>query len=110
MIIKIFLFISISILLLYSFRLFSNGHLIGIFLGLFSILCAVLVMYPGYSIYLANVLGVGRGADLLIYLMFAIGIIFFIRVVSKIQKLERSNTEIIRLIAIQDVKKRMNAK
>lgn len=81
-------------------RTFYRLSLIGI-----SIVGILFVLFPGLTDKLAHFVGVGRGADLVMYLFvvffFVAGIILY----SKIRKLEAEQTELVRKISIQHAEK-----
>ncbi len=62
------------------------------------------VLFPEYTNRLANLLGVGRGADLLLYM----AVVTFVAVsgvlFSRLRKIEERQTEILRLLALQTAK------
>lgn len=61
---------------------------------------------PGITIFLAKLLGVGRGIDVTIY--FSIVIIFFIlfKIITSLEKTKKEITEIIRYLALKNSKKK----
>ena len=63
------------------------------------------VLFPDMSTPIANVLGVGRGADLVIYLAITSGAFVFILIWSKLLSLQKMQTEIVRELAIRGAKK-----
>jgi len=66
---------------------------------------AVVVMLPGILSWVANFMGIGRGVDLVIYLaLFAIFYIVF-KIYLRINKIEKNMTELIRKIAMQNMRK-----
>ena len=71
----------------------------------------LVVVFPGSLGYLANLVGVGRGVDVLIYLGIVALFYLIYRSYTKIENLEREITKIVREIAIieryekKDVKK-----
>ncbi len=73
-----------------------------LFWVVFWVVVGVIVVRPEITSFLANVVGVGRGADLVIYL--SIVLIFYIifQITVKIERLERNITKIVRTIAIKD--------
>lgn len=66
----------------------------------FWIVVGIIVIRPEVTSFLANMVGVGRGADLVTYL--SIVLIFYIifQIMVKIEKIERNITKIIRKIAL----------
>ena len=68
-------------------------------IGLFMI-TVFFILVPQATTFIANQLGVGRGADLLIYLSATVFVFMFVLAYSRIGKLERAQTELARFIAI----------
>ncbi len=60
----------------------------------------VLVMDPELSTRIANLLGIGRGADLVFYLIIIIGLFYAVGTRSRISRLEQKLTQIVREQAI----------
>src|SRR4051812_7651204 len=58
------------------------------------------VLFPDYTSMLAEALGVGRGTDLVMYFFFVAGIFLAILFYAKISRIERSQTELVRALAI----------
>lgn len=60
------------------------------------------VIYPNTTVFIANMLGVGRGADVVLY--FAIALLFYLvfHVFIKLYKIERDITVITRTIALSE--------
>lgn len=106
MMVQFFLLASFSLLIIYSLKLISNGHITGIIIGIFATISSVIVIIPEIAGFLANIFGVGRGADLLLYLSFAIGMILFLHLISKIHTQDKKITELARFIAITQVMKK----
>ena len=68
------------------------------------------ILSPGTTSFLANVLGVGRGADLALYLSVVIMFYFIFLLVQRVDKLERTLTELVRLLALHDARRDDNKK
>ncbi len=62
----------------------------------------IIILLPDVTSYLAELVGVGRGADLIVYL--SIVLIFYIifRMTIKIEKIERNITKVVRTVAMKD--------
>lgn len=69
---------------------------------LFWLLAGVIVITPGSTFYFARLLGIGRGADLVVYL--SLVAIFFIifRLMVKIEQMNRNITKLVRKIALDE--------
>ena len=81
----------------YAFRsaLGSRILVLGILLAAF-----IAVLFPNYTQDLAEYLGVGRGVDLLMYFYFVAAIFFAILFLSKVARIERRQTDIVRALAL----------
>ena len=66
---------------------------------LFVVACFA-VVFPAFTGWCAEVLGVGRGTDLLLYLFFAAAVYFGVLFYSKIMRLDGRVTELVRHVAI----------
>jgi len=66
----------------------------------------LVVVIPNVTFYIARVFGVGRGADLVIYLSLAILFLVVFRLVTKTEKLERDITKLSRNIALEKITKK----
>jgi hypothetical protein len=64
----------------------------------------VVVVYPGLTGILASKLGIGRGADLIIYLSIIVLFYLMFRLYIQIGAVERRFTDMVRAIAIEEVK------
>lgn len=72
-------------------------------LGLFMFAAAVsFVVFPDSTSKIANLVGVGRGTDLLVYLGLLAGVYSFLLLYSRTRRLEHRMTEQLRAIAIRD--------
>ena len=60
-----------------------------------------LVLYPDWSTAVANLVGIGRGVDLVIYLFMAYCLFFFASSASHFRKVERDLTLVVRALAIE---------
>lgn len=100
--ISLLLIINISILLIYSIKIISNGLFYGYIIFILCCLAIMTVIFPEIAGYLANALGVGRGADLLLYLSFMIGLLLMLAIHVKITNLNKKITDLARYIAKND--------
>ncbi|ADG12929.1 Protein of unknown function DUF2304 [Methanocaldococcus infernus ME] len=74
----------------------------GIFWLFVWLLALLIVIFPNFMSYLATVLGVGRGVDVIIYLSIILLFYLVYRIYARLEKLEREITKIVREIAIRD--------
>jgi hypothetical protein len=113
LIIQILLIIFFLFALIKVIGRFKVGELTkqgAILWSLFWIAAAVVVLLPNSTAYLAQAVGIGRGADLVVYVALA-GIFFLIfRLMVKIEMLNKDITTLTRKIAITDSAKTSNSK
>lgn len=102
MIVSAILVLTLFVLVLYSLKIISNGYYYGFLLLIVAFLCILFVIYPNLTLMLANFFGVGRGADLLLYLSFVIGLLLYLSISIKLKKLEQIQAEIIRKISLNE--------
>jgi len=76
-----------------------------IFWVLFWLIVLLVVWQPSLSSELANFLGVGRGADLVIYVSIALLFYLIFRLTVKAEKIERNITTLAREIALKEKEK-----
>jgi hypothetical protein len=60
------------------------------------------VIRPNLATYLANLIGIGRGADLLLYLMIIFSLFFSVTVLAEIKKVDAKLTDVVRKIALMN--------
>lgn len=106
MIVTIFLLLTMAVLFLYSLKLISNGDVLGIIIFMLSSVCSFIILFPNLGLRLANLLGVGKPTDLLLFMSFIIGIFIALTIHVKIKKLEILITKISRHIAIRESNER----
>lgn len=108
--IQLILVPAVIVLLLLYLKFFRNTLLQKSLFILFFGAGIVAVVFPELTNLLANFVGVGRGADLLLYLMVIIFYFTFIILYRKLNKIEEIQSEIIREISINKVIKFPNDK
>ena len=102
--IQILLLVAIALLIFLYARSFKNrlvsrlAFIVLFFGGM------IAVIFPELTNQLANFVGVGRGADLLTYILVIVFYASFYFLYSKINNLKAQQTEIIRTIAINNTK------
>ncbi len=102
--------IQIFILLLLAFSLFlsilvlRNKVLGRIFFGVQFIVGGIFVLIPDLSSRLAAMLGVGRGTDLLLYMLIMLFYITALAFTARIRRMERNQTLMVRSFAIENAK------
>ncbi len=99
--IKIILFIPLLLLVILMLPRFRSHTLSRLIMIAISLLGMVFVLFPSLSNKLAKYVGVGRGADLIIYIFMVFSFLYCIFLYAKLRKLQQDQTEIIKMIAIQ---------
>lgn len=99
--IQIILIVLLLLVIVLYFRRLRSGLVDRVVVFLFALAGMVMVAVPGVTIKLANLVGVGRGADLFMYLAL-VGLGFFSLVLySKLRDLETTIAQLARSVAIQ---------
>lgn len=93
------LFLMVFIVYIYKIKTVLLERLIYLALALVGI---VLLVYPSLSTWVANKLGIGRGADLLLYFVIILGLFYAVISDRKIHQLEKQITLLVREIALRD--------
>ena len=106
MIIKILLCIVFFSSLTYSILRPAKNIFSKLFLITGSILGFLSVIGEKYTIIIANYLGVGRGADLFLYLGLVIIFFFIFYTLDRFSKIQKEISKISRAIAIEESKKK----
>lgn len=81
---------------------------LGIFLAWCFLWLAILLVFwlPEITSYLANFLGIGRGADLIVYLSIVLIFYLIFKIFVRINKTDKQITKLVREDAIRDAEKR----
>lgn len=93
----IFIIFSLLVYLLH-FRSLILDRMIALCL---TALAVISVLFPEKTTVLANIVGVGRGADLIFYVFILLGIFSFILLSSKVAKLMENQTALVRILALK---------
>ena|SRR5271167_1408580 len=96
-VILIVLSLLAAVLASFVFQSRLGGRLLAVF---FFVTACAFVLFPDSTTRIAHLLGVGRGADLLLYLALFAGIHGFLLLYLRTRRLERKVTELIRAVAI----------
>lgn len=103
--IKIILLLPLLGLILFFIPRLKNRTFYRLFMIIVAIAGVLFVVFPSAADKLAHIVGVGRGADLIMYVsimfFFVAGIILY----SRIRKIEAEQTELVRKIAVQRAEK-----
>ena len=74
------------------------------------ILLLIVVLIPGITFDIARLLGIGRGADLVVYLLVFLLLVVDFYLIARIEQLETNMTRLVREIALRDIKKKPRKK
>jgi hypothetical protein len=100
---QLVLLISILILGLYFFRM--RTILMDRFIMAALFLAAIFfILFPNVSTVIANSLGIGRGTDMIFYFFIVFSLFKFIGISSDRKKMDKSLTDIVRALAIQNAR------
>lgn len=102
MIIAALLIGTLAFIAAYSAFILHRGNMIGLLLIIMSIAGIFFVIFPNETNIFANALGVGRGADLLLYICFMAGVLLIFLVHIKFRQQSILITELARAVAINE--------
>lgn len=105
---QIILITIIALIIIYSCWRFKRGDLSGKRLLVWLIfwwLAILVIIWPNLTVLIANYLGIGRGADLIIYLSLIIIFYLLFRLLIRIENLEKNLTKLVREKALDDYDK-----
>ena len=104
-IIQLILTVSILLLLWLYIKHFKTQLMSKILFSILFIAGIIAVIFPEVTNVIANYVGVGRGADLLLYITVIVFYSSLTFIYSRFKKIENRQTEIIRLLTIGGAKK-----
>lgn len=105
LLIQIILVAIIASIISYSLLRFKKGDLDIkrlIFWIIFWLAASVVVIWPNLTVLIANYVGIGRGADLVVYGALIVLFYSLFRLLIRIEKLEKNLTKLVRQRAIDD--------
>lgn len=103
--IKIILLLPLLVLIIVALQRLRNQLFYRLGLIAVSIAGVIFVLFPTVTDKMAHLVGVGRGADLVMYLFIVFFFMVCIALYSKIRSVEASQTDLIRKIAVQRAEK-----
>ena len=103
--IQVLLTINLGILLFLYLRFFRNRIFNMLFFITIFAIGIVFVIHPSITTQLASFFGVGRGVDLIIYLLLLAFFFMFIALFYKIRTLDKTIIELVRSRAVKTAKK-----
>lgn len=102
--IKIILFIPLLALIFFVLKSFKKQVLSRLVMIGILLIGILFVLYPDLSGKLAHLVGVGRGADLVIYMFIIFSFIFGVYLYAKFRKLKEEHAELIKKMAVENAK------
>lgn len=102
--ISILMVIALLCVAFYAYRVMAQGNMMALLLLLISLAAIFFVFFPEETIVIANMLGVGRGTDLLLYFCFIAGIILILLIHVKFRHQSIMITELARALALSNPK------
>ncbi|MEJ5994698.1 DUF2304 domain-containing protein [Pedobacter sp. Du54] len=102
--IKVILLIPLLLLIVLMLPRFRRHAMSRLVMIIISFLGVLFILFPSLSNELAEYVGVGRGADLIIYLFMVFSFLYNIFMYAKLRMIRQDQTEIIKNIAIQNAK------
>jgi small membrane protein len=102
MIVQILLSLGLAGCLLYVVSIGRTHRLFRFALGLTILIGMVFVWYPELTNRLAKLVGVGRGADLVMYVWIVLNLFFIARLHIKLREQAQAFTELARQMALKD--------
>ena len=103
--ISILMVVALLCVAFYAYRVMAQGNTMALLLLIFSLAAIFFVFFPEETIVIANMLGVGRGTDLLLYFCFITGIILILLIHVKFRHQSIMITELARALALANPKK-----
>jgi hypothetical protein len=98
---QVLLLCAIAAFLIYVFRLRTVILERMIYLAL-ALGGTVVILYPDMSTRLANRIGIGRGADLLLYIFIIFSLFHHVNIAARFKYLERQMTMVVRSVALAE--------
>ena len=105
MIIQAFLIGGLLLCLLHAIMQRQKSRLLSKAISIVTLTGIYLVLFPEHTNELAHFMGVGRGADLILYCWLVISIIVSMNLQLQILQLQRLITELAREMALQDARR-----
>jgi small membrane protein len=102
--IQVILSTGILLIGIYSYKRFHTSYIDALFICLFVVAGSTLTFFPQVSSSVAQVLGVGRGADLIFYLCILFFCFMLLKLYAKVRRLEQILTQMLREKTIAEAK------
>lgn len=102
--ISILMVVALLCVAFYAYRVMAQGNTMALLLLIFSLAAIFFVFFPEETFVIANMLGVGRGTDLLLYFCFITGTILILLIHVKFRHQSIMITELARAVALANPK------
>ena len=103
--IQIILLAAVALISVYFISRFRNKRVEVLMFCVMGLAAIVFILFPDYATRIANMLGVGRGTDLLLYVLVLVFWMIFLRLYVRIRELETTLTQLIRDQALEKAEK-----
>lgn len=96
---------ALGLLVAWTGRTLVRGHMrgrVGVFWLAVWITSGVAILFPGATVTVARALGIGRGADLVLYVSVVVSMAGFFYVYNRFRRLDQQLTALVRTLAIHN--------
>lgn len=104
MIISLVLTATLALVIFYGVRLLATQPVVGGLVSVMAALGILLAWNPDLATRIANALGVGRGTDLLVYVLFILMAMLVLLIHTRFRHYDRLLTELARSVALADAR------
>ena len=104
MIISLILTATLALVIFYGVRLLATQPVVGGLVSVMAALGILLVWNPDLATRFANALGVGRGTDLLVYVLFILTAMLVLLIHTRFRHYDRLLTELARSVALSSAR------
>lgn len=97
--------VTLGLLALWTARTLVRGHMrgrVGAFWMAVWLVSGVAIVFPNATVAVARFLGIGRGADLVLYVSVVVSMAGFFYVYTRFRRLDQQLTSLVRALAIQN--------
>lgn len=105
MLIQLILILIILAIIFHSLSQWRSRKIGRLAFGLWLLLwlaALIIVVFPKLTSWLANLVGIGRGADLVIYLALIAAFYLLFKLLMRLEKMEKDISKIVRTLALRD--------
>jgi hypothetical protein len=102
--IQIILTVGILVIGGYAYKKLHSSYMDAVFIFIIVLTGLTFILFPGVSNKVAHLIGVGRGADMVFYLVILFFGFLILKLYSKIRKMEQILTEMVRDRSLQEAR------